>query len=129
MPFHVVTKFSGEYNIRKRITNHYLIVGGVLIKGAKAQKLITRDMLKDMRLRTVIVGVAKDQGGCAETSKPTTHEDPTFIIDNVVHYCVANMPGVVPYTSTLALTYVTLSNVMKLANLGWDKLVKKIKHW
>lgn len=91
MPNHVVTEFSSEYNIRKRITNHDLIVGGVLIKGAKAPKLITRDMLKDMRPGTVIVDVAVDQGGCVETSKPTTHEHPTFIIDDVVHYCVANM--------------------------------------
>lgn len=121
MPNHVVTEFSSEYNIRKRITNHDLIVGGVLIKGAKAPKLITRDMLKDMRPGTVIVDVAVDQGGCVETSKPTTHEHPTFIIDDVVHYCVANMPGAVPYTSTLALTNVTLPYVMKLANLGWEK--------
>ena len=125
MPNHVVTEFSSEYNIRKRITNHDLIVGGVLIKGAKAPKLITRDMLKDMRPGTVIVDVAVDQGGCVETSKPTTHEHPTFIIDDVVHYCVANMPGAVPYTSTLALTNVTLPYVMKLANLGWEKACEK----
>jgi alanine dehydrogenase len=125
MPNHVVTEFSSEYNIRKRITNHDLIVGGVLIKGAKAPKLITRDMLKDMRPGTVIVDVAVDQGGCVETSKPTTHEHPTFIMDDVVHYCVANMPGAVPYTSTLALTNVTLPYVMKLANLGWEKACEK----
>jgi alanine dehydrogenase len=125
MPNHVVTEFSSEYNIRKRIKNHDLIVGGVLIKGAKAPKLITRDMLKDMRPGTVIVDVAVDQGGCVETSKPTTHEHPTFIIDDVVHYCVANMPGAVPYTSTLALTNVTLPYVMKLANLGWEKACEK----
>lgn len=120
MPNHVVTEFSSEYNIRKRIKNHDLIVGGVLIKGAKAPKLITRDMLKEMRPGTVIVDVAVDQGGCIETTRPTTHENPTYIIDDVVHYCVTNMPGAVPYTSTLALTNVTLPYVIKLANLGWE---------
>ena len=120
MPNHVVTEFSSEFNIRKRIKDHDLIVGGVLLKGAKAPNLITRDMLKDMRPGTVIVDVAVDQGGCVETSKPTTHEDPTYIIDDVVHYCVANMPGAVPYTSTLALTNVTLPYVLRLANQGWE---------
>ena len=86
-----------------------LIIGGVLVPGAKAPKLITRDMLKTMRPGTVLVDVAVDQGGCIETCRPTTHEDPTFIIDDVVHYCVANMPGAVPYTSTLALTNATLT--------------------
>ena len=121
MPNHVVTEFSSEYNIRKRIKDHDLIIGGVLIKGAKAPKLITRDMLKEMRLGTVVVDVAVDQGGCIETTKATTHEDPTYIIDDVVHYCVSNMPGAVPYTSTLALTNVTLPYVLRLANLGWEK--------
>ena len=131
MPNHVVTEFSSEFNIRRRIKDHDLIIGGVLIKGAKAPKLITRDMLKDMRPGTVVVDVAVDQGGCFETSRPTTHEDPTYIIDDVVHYCVANMPGAVPNTSTLALTNVTLPYVLKLANLGWeaacakDSLLKK----
>ncbi|GAB5563680.1 MAG: alanine dehydrogenase [Winogradskyella sp.] len=120
MPNHVVTEFSSEFNIRKRIKDHDLIVGGVLIKGAKAPKLITRDMLKDMRPGTVLVDVAVDQGGCIETTKATTHEDPTYIIDDVVHYCVANMPGAVPYTSTLALTNVTLPYVLRLANQGWE---------
>ena len=121
MPSHVVTEFSSEYNIRKRIKDHDLIIGGVLVKGAKAPKLITRDMLKEMRPGTVLVDVAVDQGGCIETTKATTHEDPTFIIDDVVHYCVANMPGAVPYTSTLALTNVTLPYVLRLANQGWVK--------
>lgn len=121
MPSHVVTEFSSEYNIRKRIKDHDLIIGGVLVKGAKAPKLITRDMLKEMRPGTVLVDVAVDQGGCMETTKATTHEDPTFIIDDVVHYCVANMPGAVPYTSTLALTNVTLPYVLRLANQGWEK--------
>ena len=121
MPNHVVTEFSSAYNIKQRIKNHDLIIGGVLLKGAKAPNLITRDMLKDMRPGTVVVDVAVDQGGCIETTKPTTHEDPIFIIDDIVHYCVANMPGAVPYTSTLALTNVTLPYVLKLANKGWVK--------
>ena len=121
MPPHVVTEFSNEFNIRKHIKTHDLIIGGVLIPGAKAPKLITRDMLKEMRAGTVIVDVAVDQGGCVETSRPTTHEDPVFIIDDVVHYCVANMPGAVPYTSTVALTNVTLPYVLKIANKGWKE--------
>ncbi|MBC6997630.1 alanine dehydrogenase [Cytophaga sp. FL35] len=121
MPPHVVTEFSNEFNIRKYIKTHDLIVGGVLLKGAKAPNLITRDMLKEMRPGTVIVDVAVDQGGCVETTRPTTHEDPIYIIDDVLHYTVANMPGAVPYTSTMALTNVTLPYVLKLANLGWEK--------
>jgi len=121
MPNHVVTEFSSEYNIRNKIKTADLIVGGVLIKGAKAPKLITRDMLKDMHPGTVIVDVAVDQGGCFETTKPTTHENPTYIIDDVVHYCVANMPGAVPCTSTIALTNVTLPYVLRLAKFGWEK--------
>lgn len=124
MPSHVVTEFSSAYNIKKHIATHDLIIGGVLIKGAKAPKLITKDMLKMMRPGTVLVDVAVDQGGCMETSRPTTHEDPTYIIDDIVHYCVANMPGAVPYTSTLALTHVTLPYILKLANLGWEKACK-----
>ena len=120
MPSHVVTEYSNEYNIRKHIQTHDLIVGGVLLKGARAPKLITRDMLRDMRPGTVIVDVAVDQGGCVETTRPTTHENPEYIIDDVVHYCVANMPGAVPYTSTLALTNVTLPYVLNLANQGWE---------
>lgn len=121
MPKNVITEFSSEYNIRKHIKDSDLIIGGVLIKGAKAPKLITKDMLKDMRPGTVIVDVAVDQGGCFETTKATTHEEPTYIIDDVVHYCVANMPGAVPYTSTVALTNVTLPYIIKLANEGWVK--------
>jgi alanine dehydrogenase len=124
MPNNVISEFSSEYNIRKHIKDSDLIIGGVLLKGAKAPKLITKDMLKDMRPGTVIVDVAVDQGGCFETTKPTTHQDPTYIIDDVVHYCVANMPGAVPYTSTVALTNVTLPYVIKLANEGWEKACK-----
>ncbi len=121
LPNHVVTAFSSEYSIREHIKTHDLIVGGVLVKGGKAPKLITKDMLKEMRPGTVVVDVAVDQGGCFETTKATTHEDPTYIIDDVVHYCVANMPGAVPYTSTMALTNVTLTYILKIANLGWEK--------
>ena len=121
MPSHVVTEFSNEYNIRKHIKNSDLIIGGILITGAKAPKLITRDMLKQMQAGTVIVDVAVDQGGCVETTRPTTHEDPAYIIDDVVHYCVANMPGAVPHTSTVALTNVTLPYVLQLAEKGWEQ--------
>ncbi len=121
MPANVSTMMSNEYNIRELIKTHDLIIGGVLIPGAKAPNLITRDMLKEMRPGTVLVDVAVDQGGCIETCKPTTHEDPTFIIDDIVHYCVANMPGAVPYTSTLALTNATLPYAIALANKGWKK--------
>ncbi|SEP72296.1 alanine dehydrogenase [Hyunsoonleella jejuensis] len=127
MPNNVISEFSSEYNIRKHIKDSDLIIGGVLIKGAKAPKLITRDMLKDMRPGTVMVDVAVDQGGCFETTKPTTHQDPTYIIDEVVHYSVANMPGAVPYTSTMGLTNVTLPYVIKLADMGWKKACKKNK--
>jgi alanine dehydrogenase len=121
MPKNVHTMVSNEYSIREMVKDHDLIVGGVLIPGAKAPKLITRDMLKTMRPGTVLVDVAVDQGGCIETCTPTTHENPTFIIDDVVHYCVANMPGAVPYTSTLALTNATLPYAIRLAGQGWKK--------
>ncbi|HYG03940.1 MAG TPA: alanine dehydrogenase [Chryseosolibacter sp.] len=121
MPKNVHTMVSNEYSIRELVKDHDLIVGGVLIPGAKAPKLITRDMLKTMRPGTVLVDVAVDQGGCIETCTPTTHENPTFIIDDVVHYCVANMPGAVPYTSTLALTNATLPYAIRLANQGWKE--------
>ena len=121
MPANVTTRFSNEYTIKQMIENHDLIVGAVLIPGAKAPSLITREMLKDMRPGTVLVDVAVDQGGCIETCKPTTHEDPIFIIDDIVHYCVANMPGAVPYTSTIALTNATLPYAIKLADMGWEK--------
>jgi len=121
MPANVTTLYSNDYTIRQLIKDSDLIVGAVLIPGAKAPNLITKDMLKDMRAGTVLVDVAVDQGGCIETCKPTTHEDPTYIIKNVVHYCVANMPGAVPYTSTLALTNATLSYAIQLADKGWKK--------
>ncbi len=121
MPANVVTEYSNEYNIRRLIQTHDLIIGAVLLPGAKAPNLITREMLKLMRPGTVVVDVAVDQGGCMETTRPTTHADPTFIIEDVVHYCVANMPGAVPFTSTLALTNATLPYALQLAEKGWKK--------
>jgi alanine dehydrogenase len=125
MPANVKTMMSNEYNIREQIKQADLIVGAVLIPGAKAPHLITKDMLKDMKKGAVLVDVAVDQGGCIETCKPTTHENPTYIIDDVVHYCVANMPGAVPYTSTLALTNATLPYAIQLADKGWKKAAQK----
>ena len=121
MPPNVQTMMSNEYNIREMIKVCDLIIGAVLIPGTKAPHLITREMLKQMRAGTVLVDVAVDQGGCIETCHPTTHENPTYIIDDVVHYCVANMPGAVPYTSTLALTNATLPYALQLANKGWQQ--------
>jgi len=121
MPANVTTVMSNHYNILEAITEADLVIGAVLIPGAKAPHLITRDMLKLMSPGTVVVDVAVDQGGCIETCQPTTHENPTFIIDDIVHYCVANMPGAVPYTSTLALTNATLPYALQLANKGWKK--------
>ena len=121
MPANVNTFMSSEYNIRQLLNSHDLIIGAVLIPGAKAPHLITRDMLKDMRPGTVLVDVAVDQGGCIETCKPTTHENPTYLVDGILHYCVANMPGAVPYTSTLALTNATLPYALQLAEKGWKK--------
>lgn len=125
MPANVNTMMSNEYNIREMIKSADLIIGAVLIPGAKAPHLITRDMLSEMKPGTVLVDVAVDQGGCIETCKPTTHENPTFIIDDVVHYCVANMPGAVPYTSTLALTNATLPYAIQLADKGWKRAAQE----
>ena len=127
MPANVNTFMSNEYNIRELLSSHDLIIGAVLIPGAKAPNLITREMLKEMTPGTVVVDVAVDQGGCIETCRPTTHEDPTYVIDDVLHYCVANMPGAVPYTSTLALTNVTLPYAIQLANKGWKKACQENK--
>ncbi len=125
MPANVKTMMSNEYNIRKMITNADLIIGAVLIPGAKAPHLITKDMLSHMAPGTVLVDVAVDQGGCIETCQPTTHENPTYVIDDVLHYCVANMPGAVPYTSTLALTNATLPYALQLADKGWVKAAQQ----
>lgn len=127
MPPNVTTMYSNEVTIRELIKTHDLIIGAVLIPGAKAPMLITRDMLTDMKRGTVLVDVAVDQGGCIETCRPTTHEDPIFVIDNVVHYCVANMPGAVPYTSTIALTNATLPYAIRLADKGWQEACRQDK--
>ncbi len=120
MPKNVKTLYSSRYNIEQELPTTDLVVGAVLIPGAKAPHLVTRDMLKLMRPGSVLVDVAIDQGGCFETSHPTTHAEPIYEIDGVVHYCVANIPGAVPCTSTLALTNATLPYAIKLADLGWE---------
>ena len=125
MPKNVSTQFSSHYNIVQAIKSAHLIIGAVLIPGAKAPNLITKDMLKDLQPGTVLVDVAVDQGGCFETTHPTTHQDPTYIIDNVLHYSVANMPGAVPATSTEALTNATVRQGLDLANNGWKEACKK----
>lgn len=124
MPKNIHTFFSSEANIRAMLPQVDAIIGAVLKPGAKAPHLITKDMLKEMRPGTVLVDVAIDQGGCFETSRPTTHQDPIYVIDDVVHYCVANMPGAVPYTSTLGLTNVTLPYAIALADKGWKQALK-----
>jgi len=125
MPKNVVTMFSSEANIRDMLPHMDLVIGAVLIPGAKAPRLITRDMLSLMKPGAVIVDVAIDQGGCIETAKPTTHDKPTYIIDEVVHYCVANMPGAVPHTSTIGLTNVTMSYAIQIANKGWIQAIRE----
>lgn len=125
MPRNVTTIYSSEANIREMLPNLDLVIGGVLIPGAKAPKLITRDMLKTMRPGSVLVDVAIDQGGCIETAKPTTHDNPIYTMDDVIHYCVANMPGAVPYTSTVGLTNATTPYAVEIANHGWKKALKE----
>ncbi len=117
-------QLSDKVDLDKLVSNCDLLVGGVLIPGAEAPKLVTKKMIKNMKRGSVIVDVAIDQGGCVETSKPTTHAEPTFIVDDVVHYCVANMPGGVPRTSTIALNNATLPFLIKLANDGYNKTLK-----
>lgn len=119
MPKNVNTQFSNTYNIAEAIKNAHLIIGAVLIPGAKAPNLITKEMLKDLKKGTVLVDVAVDQGGCFETTHPTTHKNPTYVIDDILHYSVANMPGAVPVTSTEALTNATISRGLAIANKGW----------
>ncbi len=121
MPANVTTRYSDTHTVAELCKDADLIIGAVLIAGDKAPQVITRDMLKLMQAGTVLVDVAIDQGGCFETSKPTTHLDPVYVVDDVVHYCVANIPGAVPMTSTLALTNATLPYALQLANSGWAK--------
>jgi len=124
MPANVQLIHSNRHNILDAIEQADLVVGGVLIPGAKAPKLVRREDLKRMKPGSVIVDVAVDQGGCVETIKPTTHEDPTYVVDGVIHYGVANMPGGVPRTSTLALTNATLPYAMQLAGKGWKRALR-----
>lgn len=124
MPKNVKTLFSSHHNIEQELPSTDLVIGSVLIPGAKAPHLITRDMLHLMRPGTLLVDVAIDQGGCFETSHPTTHSEPTYVVDGVVHYAVANIPGAVPFTSTLALTNATLPYALQLADKGWRQACK-----
>ena len=125
----IIPELSDKINLNELIAEADLVVGGVLIPGAEAPKLVTKDMLKLMKRGSVIVDVAIDQGGCVETSKPTTHGNPTFIVDDIVHYCVANMPGGVPRTSTFALNTATLPYLIRLANKGYQKALSEDKNF
>ncbi len=125
MPANVQLLHSNRYAILEQVADSDLVIGGVLVPGAKAPKLIRREDLKRMLPGSVIVDVAVDQGGCVETIKPTTHEDPTYVVDGVIHYGVANMPGAVPRTSTLALTNATLPYTIHLANKGWRRALRE----
>ena len=125
----IIPQQSDKIDLKKLISEADLLVGGVLIPGAEAPKLVTKDMLKIMKRGSVIVDVAIDQGGCVETSKPTTHAEPTYIVDDIVHYCVANMPGGVPRTSTIALNRATLPFLNKLASNGYQKALKEDKNF
>lgn len=127
MPKNVKTLFSSRHNIEAELPDTDLVIGSVLIPGAKAPKLVTRDMLSLMRPGTLLVDVAIDQGGCFETSTPTTHSNPTYTIDGILHYAVANIPGAVPRTSTLALTNATLPYALRLADKGWRQACKDDK--
>ncbi len=127
MPKNVTTLMSNSHNIREKLKETDLLIGAVLISGAKAPVLVTKDMLKLMKPGSVLVDVAVDQGGCIETCHPTTHSNPVFIVEGMVHYCVANMPGAVAVTSTYALTNVTLPYAIHIADKGWQKAVEKDK--
>ncbi|MFZ3048141.1 MAG: alanine dehydrogenase, partial [Desulfatirhabdiaceae bacterium] len=124
MPANCFNLFSSPATLRELVKQADVVVGAVLIPGTKAPKLVTREMLKTMKPGSVLVDVAIDQGGCFETSKATTHCNPIYVVDNVVHYCVANMPGAVPRTSTMALTNATLPYAVKIANKGWKKAMQ-----
>jgi alanine dehydrogenase len=125
MPANCFTLMSSPATIRRLVKEADVVVGAVLIPGAKAPRLVTRDMLATMKKGSVLVDVAIDQGGCFETSKATTHGDPTYVVDGVVHYCVANMPGAVAKTSTLALTNATLPYAVEIANKGWKRAMQE----
>lgn len=125
MPKNVKTLYSSRHNIENELPTTDLVIGSVLVPGAKAPHLVTADMVKLMRKGSVMVDVAIDQGGCFETSHPTTHSEPTFEVDGVLQYCVANIPGAVPYTSTLALTNATMPYALRLADLGWEEACRR----
>ena len=127
LPINVHTLYSTEHNIRHELPDTDIIVGSVLVPGDKAPHLITKDMLKEMEPGTVLVDVAIDQGGCFETSHPTTHSDPVYMVDGIVHYAVANIPGAVPHTSTIALTNATLKYAIALADKGWQQACRDDK--
>lgn len=127
MPKNIKTLFSSKYNIENELPTTDLVIGAVLIPGGKAPHLIKKEMLSLMEKGSVLVDVAIDQGGCFETSHPTTHNEPIYEVDGIVHYCVANIPGAVPFTSTLALTNATLPYVIKLADKGWIEACKEDK--
>ncbi|MDL2122814.1 MAG: alanine dehydrogenase [Deltaproteobacteria bacterium] len=120
----LITLSSNPLNIAETVRRADLLVGGVLIKGAKAPKLVTREMISTMNPGSVVVDVSVDQGGCIETTEPTTHSNPTYLVDGVIHYCVSNIPGAVPRTSTYALSNATLPYVLKLANMGPEAAIK-----
>lgn len=122
------TRFSNKANLAACVADADLVIGAVLIPGAEAPKLVTREMLHTMKPGAVLVDVAIDQGGCFETSHPTTHADPTYVVDGIVHYCVANMPGAVARTSTYALGNVTLPHILRLAGLGWKEALRRDPH-
>jgi len=124
----IIPQLSDKTDFEKLISECDLLVGGVLVPGAEAPKLVTKDMLKLMKRGSVIVDVAIDQGGCVETSKPTTHANPTYLVDDIVHYCVANMPGGVPKTSTFALNNVTLPFAIAIANKGVKQALLDDEH-
>jgi len=127
MPHNVKTLYSSPHNIEEELPTTDLVIGAVLIPGAKTPHIITREMLKFLRKGSLMVDVAIDQGGCFETSHPTTHTEPQYTVDGIVHYCVANIPGAVPYTSTLALTNATFPYVVALADKGWEQACKEDK--
>jgi alanine dehydrogenase len=122
------TRFSNQANLEEAVAEADLVIGAVLVPGAAAPRLVSRAMLKTMKPGAVLVDVAIDQGGCFETSHATTHEDPTYVIDEVVHYCVANMPGAVARTSTYALNNVTLPHALRIADLGWREAMRADPH-
>ncbi|MBC7160126.1 MAG: alanine dehydrogenase, partial [Porphyrobacter sp.] len=122
------TRFSNQANLEEAVAEADLVIGAVLVPGAAAPRLVSRAMLKTMKPGAVLVDVAIDQGGCFETSHPTTHDDPTYVVDEVVHYCVANMPGAVARTSTYALNNVTLPHALRIADLGWREAMRADPH-